>query len=76
MLFIATPAFVEDVLAPGRLIGSPHILTDGAWCWPSDLAHYVENYHVRLPTEFLAHMREQNWAAPSDERVPLERFEF
>lgn len=76
VLFIATPGVVEDVLAPGHLIGSPHILTDGVWAWPGDLAHYVEKYHVRLPAEFVTHMENQDWAPPSDESVSLDRLEF
>jgi len=76
VLFIATPGFVEDVLAPGQIIGSAHIFTDGVWVWPGDLAHYVEKYHVRLPAEFVAHMEDQNWTIPNEESVSLDLLEF
>jgi hypothetical protein len=76
VVLIATPAFVEDVLTPGQRIGSPHILTDGVWAWPGDLAHYVENYHVRLPEEFLTDMRRNNWTVPGEDRLSLDRLEY
>lgn len=34
-------------------------LTDGAYLWPSGLAHYVSAHAVRLPEEFVAHVRER-----------------
>ena len=35
-------------------------LTDGVYVWPEDLPHYVRDHHVRLPAEFLAHLRESS----------------
>jgi hypothetical protein len=32
-------------------------LTDGVYVWPEGLAHYVQRHRVRLPDEFLAHVR-------------------
>lgn len=32
-------------------------LTDGLFCWPEGLAHYVEKHNVMLPDEFVEHMR-------------------
>ena len=29
--------------------------TDGTWAWPEGLAHFVENYDVQLPDEFVRH---------------------
>jgi len=26
--------------------------TDGIWCWPEGLAHYIKDHNVRLPDEF------------------------
>jgi hypothetical protein len=31
-------------------------LTDGLYCWPEGLAHYVNEHEVRLPDEFTAHV--------------------
>lgn len=66
-LFIASPGVTHDVLAEEKVvIGSPDILTDGVWAWPRDLAHYVEQYHARLPEKFLAHARKNGWRVPED----------
>ena len=34
-------------------------LTDGAYCWPEGLAHYVSEHDARLPGEFVAHVVSQ-----------------
>lgn len=39
-------------------------LTDGVWVWPEGLVHYVEVHSVRLPDEFIRHMREREWRLP------------
>ena len=31
-------------------------LTDGVFCWPEGLAHYVWDHNVRLPGRFVAHV--------------------
>jgi len=31
-------------------------LTDGTYCWPEGLAHYVRNHGVRLPVRFVQHV--------------------
>ena len=62
---IASPGVEIDVLAEdGTLSGTYHIMTDGSWVWPQDLAYYVENYHVMLPEEFLREMRSNDWVSP------------
>ncbi|MEV6384336.1 hypothetical protein AB0M31_33580 [Streptomyces sp. NPDC051773] len=69
---IATPSAVPDVLGePGAFIGGLHLLTDGRWLWYSDLAHYVDRYHVELDPAFIEHARSNNWTVPqvSDERL-------
>ena len=33
--------------------------SDGLWLWPEGLAHYVLEHAVRLPEEFLQHVRRQ-----------------
>jgi hypothetical protein len=43
--------------------GSSH-LTDGAWLWRQDLAYYVEQYHVELPSAFLEHVRSNKYTLP------------
>ena len=61
-VLVASPGPVRDVLAPELgYIGTPSIKTDGRFCWPADLAHYVARYHVVLPDAFLAHGRARRW---------------
>jgi len=31
-------------------------LTDGTYCWPEGLAHYLEKHQVRLPAEIIGHI--------------------
>ena len=35
-------------------------LTDGVYIWPEGLAHYVLDHHVRLPREFIEHVRDRD----------------
>jgi hypothetical protein len=39
-------------------------LTDGVWCWPEGLAHYIEAHAVRLPDEFADTMVANRWRVP------------
>jgi len=34
-------------------------LVDSSYLWPEGLAHYVRVHSVRLPSEFIDHVREQ-----------------
>lgn len=62
---MASPTLVGDALDQSKDVLIPlEILTDGIWSWPSDLAYYVENYHVELPADFVRHMQEQDWQPP------------
>ena len=51
-----SPGFSEDLLSPGKIIGSDTTLSDGEWIWPNSLTYYVESYHIGLPQEFLKTM--------------------
>ena len=62
VLLIGCPGVATDLLDHSAgFVGSPHILTDGVWAWPGDLAYYVEKYHVSLPAEFTDHIQANNW---------------
>ncbi|MFJ6514974.1 hypothetical protein ACIQMO_13555 [Streptomyces sp. NPDC091406] len=64
-LLAATTTLVHDVLTPeNSVIGGLHLLTDGHWFWYSDLAHYVEHYHVALDPQFIAHAQAGGWTVP------------
>jgi hypothetical protein len=70
---VASAGVVKDVLDPkAPVIGSPDVLTDGTYAWPSDLAHYVEKHHARLPAELLAHMAANHWTVPAVDTAGLE----
>lgn len=62
--YLATmPALMWDILSDARHeICGAGVLTDGVWCWPSDLFYYVDKYAVGVPDDFLAHMRSKNWS--------------
>ncbi|MFI9275271.1 hypothetical protein ACIGXM_31850 [Kitasatospora sp. NPDC052896] len=61
----ATTTLARDVLAPDNpVIGGLHLLTDGYWLWYSDLAHYVEHYHVALDPRFITHAQANGWTVP------------
>ena len=36
-------------------------LTDGYWVWPEGLVKYVETHKIRLPVEFIEHMKRTNF---------------
>lgn len=67
-LFIFCPGVRFDAVFPSDLIiGTGSVKTDGTWVWPDTLPYYVSKYHVRIPPEFIAHMRQQHWMiSPAD----------
>jgi hypothetical protein len=66
--------FVGDVLNPDARFGvSPSLLSDGAWLWRADLAYYVKTYHIELPDEFVAHMRQNRWSVPALSEAEVSR---
>ncbi|KQX73110.1 MULTISPECIES: hypothetical protein [unclassified Streptomyces] len=59
-----TGSSVHDALS-SEFIGVLELLTDGEWFWYSDLAHYVERYHVPLDESFVDHARAHHWTPPA-----------
>ena len=56
------PGLAVDVLDPEEPLGeSIKLLSDGTWVWPNDLAYFFEKYNVRLPSDFVEHMRQHGW---------------
>jgi hypothetical protein len=47
--------------------------SDGVWLWPEGLAHYVDCHDVRLPGEFVLHMRDREYN-PSPVEEPIDFF--
>ncbi len=56
------PGSLRDVVS-GETLYHPTCYTDGAYCWRSDLIHYVEKYNVALPDDFVRHVLEQGQRA-------------
>jgi hypothetical protein len=72
----ATGSLVDDALdATKKAVAPLEIATDGMWVWPRDLAYYVGNYHVVLPSEFVEHMRICSWNPTCLSREDLMRVE-
>ena len=77
--FIVSPGPVFDVIDGEGPIGTASVLTDSEWCWPDDLAAYVEEHHVRLPDEFVEHARASGWLInhlSRDQLIALDRAEM
>lgn len=41
-------------------------LTDGVWAWPEGLSVYVEKYNVKLPIDFISHIKRMNFKIHAD----------
>ena len=46
------------------VIGVPNVMTDGEWAWTQDVMYYIRKYHIRVPSEFIAHMEGNRWMVP------------
>jgi len=74
----ASPGITHDVLgAQDTLIdiGGLCLLTDGTWLWYSDLAYYVEHYHLELDPRFTAHAHSHHWTTPPPAPEDLHKIE-
>ena len=47
-----------------KVIGPPHVLTDGKWSWTADVSYYLERYGLSLPEDFVTHMKSNDWKVP------------
>jgi hypothetical protein len=64
--FVVAPGTSRDILSGhDEIIGSLALLTDGIFLWPSDLAYYVDNYQIDLPSELMMHMKANDWRVPA-----------
>jgi len=63
--------YLRDVLNPSFVGLTSHTLTDGAYVWSSYLAYYVKKYHLRLPSEVIAHMKENGWKVPNEDSINI-----
>jgi hypothetical protein len=73
----ARGCYVADVLDPSSKVPlNAHLYTDGTYLWTLDIAHYVEKYHLRLLSDFVAHMASMNWKAPTKEQVDVDSLDI
>ncbi len=56
-------------------IGPLSLLTDGTYVWPSDLAHYIVKYGVRVMPAFLCHVRKLDHQVAQEFERKLEMLE-
>jgi hypothetical protein len=73
-ILAATGSSVDDYFNPAnKAVARLMVATDGTWQWPLDLGYYVREYHVELPAEFVAHMRQRSWEPPELTHADLVR---
>jgi hypothetical protein len=66
-VFIVSPGVVYDVFDQSKIIdGGPYLLTDGEFVWLKELVYYIKEYHIKLPDEFVIHMKNNNWIMPQN----------
>ena len=41
------------------------LLTDGVWCWPESITHFIRRYNLDVPVPLVDHMRRNDWEVPS-----------
>ena len=54
--YMASLALPRDVITGQRMPGTTLMMHDNDYCWSSDLAYYVEQYNLRLPSEIEQHI--------------------
>jgi hypothetical protein len=46
--------------------------SDGIWLWPEGLVHYVQDHDIRLPDQFLSHIRNRGYCPSPTEETPID----
>ncbi|MFI6944202.1 hypothetical protein ACIBI4_33525 [Streptomyces sp. NPDC050418] len=65
---ISAMGITRDLLGSGeQFAGGDSLFTDGEWLWRGDTWHYVCLHHMRLPEEFLARVRDDDYVIPAVE---------
>jgi hypothetical protein len=66
LLIAHCPGVETDPLLPDAPFAGPlHVLTDGQYAWPKTLSYWVRQHHLRLPDEFLEHIRSAGYRVPA-----------
>jgi hypothetical protein len=71
LLAVSGSAAYDVLESEAKYIGSLAALTDGQWFWHSDLAYYVERYHVRLDERFVERVLCLRGVPPTVDRAEL-----
>ncbi len=58
------PEVFDDPFTPGQIAGSASLFTDGTWVWPGLLAYLVRVHGLALPSDFVDHMRQNDFNPP------------
>lgn len=54
--YMASLSLPRDVITGQRMPGTTLMMHDSDYCWSSELAYYVEQYNLRLPSEIEQHI--------------------
>jgi len=66
-VFSTSTSLAYDALSKDEIIiGGLSMLTDNVWGWASDLAYYVEKYHISIDRDFVRHMENNRWNIDKD----------
>ena len=65
-------SLVEDC----QLLLEVHVMTDGNWVWPNEIAHYVRAHRLMLPEEFLQQIADADFEPPSLSDAQLESIDL
>lgn len=63
-VLFASPGLVVSVVADCDARLERHVLTDGVWAWPKELAHYVRYHGVTVPDDMLARIEAAKYEPP------------
>jgi hypothetical protein len=50
---VAAPGIINDIIDGNRINLTLAYMTDGEFCWRSDLVYYYEKYNIKLPDDFI-----------------------
>ncbi|WP_067885838.1 hypothetical protein [Nocardia vaccinii] len=49
-----------------RIMSASSLISDGEWIWRVDSVHYLANYGLDIPEEFLRHVRGRKYTPPTE----------
>jgi len=64
---VRTPCLICD-----EALNSSNFQSDGVWLWPEDLKHYIHMHHVKIPSSFENHIRQNEYAPPKGVKATID----